>query len=101
MKQAIFLVTHNGCDGKARESIVFASVDEHEREAWFDASPNKNFYRKVDRVIDLEAAAKEARKKLNGLDVLALRHNSVELEDKAVPKITRVAYYDDFHHADG
>lgn len=72
MKQAIFLIVHHGIEGREPESILFAFTDETERDQFHEKHPNKGYYSKVDRVVDLEAHRKEALTKLDGLDKLAL-----------------------------
>jgi hypothetical protein len=74
-KQAVFLVTDNGVDGRDKESIIFASLDEKERDNWLANNKNRNYFSSVDRVVDLESESKNALGKLNQLDLLAL--NSV------------------------
>lgn len=72
MKQAVFLVCGYGCDGKGRESIIYASTYEDERDDFFSNDPNKAYYLKVDRVYDLDQIAQQTWKKLDGLERLAL-----------------------------
>ena len=71
-KQAIFLVTDSGGDGRARASIIYASTDEVERDDWHKNHENKNYYTCIDEVHDLDEVAKKAWKKLNGLEKLSL-----------------------------
>lgn len=71
-KQAIFLACDYGIDGRAPRSIRFASLDEAERDAWIESSPNKAWLSPMDVVEDLEVAKEKALKKLDGLDRLAL-----------------------------
>lgn len=82
MKQAIFLVVDHGIDGRDKESIMFASLDEAERDAWYENSPNKNWYRCVDRVGDLQTIALEAWKKLDGLEKFALLRTDAPMWQK-------------------
>lgn len=72
MKQALYLAVDHGIDGRERESIRFASLDEQERDNWIEQSPNKAWLTPVDRVSDLQAVALAAWKKLDGLERLAL-----------------------------
>jgi len=77
MKQAVFLITGHGEDGRAPESIIFATLNEQERDQKFAADPNRNYFSKVDRVVDLADARNKALAKLNGLDKLALFNNGI------------------------
>jgi hypothetical protein len=72
MKQAIFLVTEYGYEGKGPKSIVYASTLESERDEYFESSPNKNFYSREDMVGDLDEIALKTWTKLNGLEKLSL-----------------------------
>jgi hypothetical protein len=82
MKQAIFLVVDYGIDGRDKESIKFASLDEVERNNWYENSPKKPWYRCVDRVGDLQVIALEAWKKLDGLEKLALLDTNAPMWQK-------------------
>lgn len=72
MKQAIFLIVDNGCDGRAKTSIIHAFTDEKVRDTALADHPNKGYYRPEDRVVDLETQRNLALTKLDGLDMLAL-----------------------------
>ncbi len=71
-KQALFLVISNGEDGRGKERIEFASINEKERDQWHKGHRNKNYYTTVDRVIDLEAEKKQTLRQLNALQKLSL-----------------------------
>ncbi len=72
MKQAIFLVTEYGYEGKSPKSIVYASTLESERDEYFESSVNKNFYSREDMVGDLDEIALKTWAKLDGLEKLSL-----------------------------
>lgn len=72
MKQAIFTAVDNGIDGRDKSRIVFASINEAERDEWIATHPSGAWYRPDDIVKDLEKEAISARHFLNGLQLLAL-----------------------------
>lgn len=71
-KQAVFLIVDHGIDGRDKETIRFASLDEAERDRVHSESKNRAYLSTVDRVVDLDARRKTALEKLDGLDFLAL-----------------------------
>lgn len=81
MKQVLFLAVDHGIDGRERESIRFASLDEAARDKWIAESKNKPWLSPVDRVADLEVVAADAWKQLDGLQKLAL---SIEMTRRAL-----------------
>ena len=87
MKQAVFLICDYGCDGKAKESIIYASTNEDERDDFFSNDPNKAYYLKVDRVYNLDQIAQQAWNRLDGLEKLALeRTNCILWKEKPQSK---------------
>jgi hypothetical protein len=77
MKQAVFLAVDHGVDGRDRESIRFASLDENARDKWIKESPNKAWLTPVDRVVDLAVVATDAWKKLDALQVMAIKNSTI------------------------
>jgi len=67
-----YLITEHGVDGRAAETIVFASYDEQERDGVYDASKNKNYYSKTKRIVEVEHETKQALAKLNGVHRMML-----------------------------
>lgn len=73
MKQIVYLITFNGVDGRDKESIDFASLDEPLRdEALRMKGKNKCYYSSVDRIIDTALQYNQSLAKLNALDKLVL-----------------------------
>lgn len=79
MKQAVFLVVDYGIDGGGKESIRYASINEEDRDAWYEASENKAYQSKVDRVCDLDEVGKALWNRINGLERLAMQKGMVPL----------------------
>jgi len=67
-----YLITDHGEDGRAAETIMFASYDEQERDVTYNASKNKNYYSKTKRIVEIEHTTKQALAKLNGVHRLML-----------------------------
>ena len=72
MKQVVFLAICHGIDGRAPESIAFASLVESQRDEWIETNPSKPWFTAVDRVADLNKVALTVCKKINSLEKLAL-----------------------------
>jgi hypothetical protein len=68
----VYLVTDHGVDGRARENIMFASFDETERDAWYDTNPNRNYYSKTKRIIEVEKELNNTMRRLDGVARLLL-----------------------------
>jgi hypothetical protein len=86
MKQAIFLIVDNGCDGRNKTSIIHAFTDETVRDDALKNHPNKAYYRSEDCVVDLTEHAKTALMKLDGLDKLALGIENTPKTNKVLIK---------------
>lgn len=71
-KQILFLVTSHGEDGRGKECIEFASVNEQERNAWHNGHKNKNWNSKADRIIDINVQKSETLTLINPLQKLLL-----------------------------
>lgn len=71
-KSIVYLITEHGMDGRAPETIMFASMVEETRDRVFDNSKNRVYYNKVDRIIDIEEYRKGSLAKLNGIDRMIL-----------------------------
>ena len=71
-KQVVYLAVSYGVDGRAPESISFASLHESVRDGFISGSPNKNWLTAVDRAIDLAEVSGSVWDKLSGLEQLAL-----------------------------
>lgn len=73
MKVAVFKVVSNGIDGMDKEQIVYSSINEEERDQFFETLKNKNYYRKKETVEDLKMLARNLLNRLNGNDKMILR----------------------------
>lgn len=71
-KEIIYTVLDNGIDGREKSRVVFASKNEEARDNWLDKSPNKNWYRKDEEIVDLEVLKEETLKTMNPIQKLAL-----------------------------
>lgn len=72
MDKIVYLVTDYGVDGRAPESIVYASFDRLQRDKYFDNLKFGYYYSKAKRIIDTEHERKQALAKLNGVYKLVL-----------------------------
>lgn len=72
VKKAIFLVTTYGSDGRGKESVVFASESESERDDYYKNSKFKNYYSQIERVIDISKEKTSLINQLSGLEKLVL-----------------------------
>jgi len=70
-KIAYILIDH-GMDGREPETIVFAAYTAEARDAWYDASPNRNYYSKEKRIIEVEKEYDKAMRTLYGIERLVL-----------------------------
>lgn len=70
----VYIITESGCDGRAPETIIFASYNESVRDLTFDKSKNKNFFSKAKRIIEVEYIRKQGLAKLDGVHRLILGH---------------------------
>lgn len=71
-KKIVYIATDNGIDGCAPTSVMYASFDEHERNAMVDADKAKAWRGKSDLIIDVNLARNKALSKLDGIDRLVL-----------------------------
>lgn len=72
MDKIVYLVTDHGIDGRDKENIMFASYDEQKANDWFEENPNKAWYTKTKRIVEIEQDSKKALAKLDGLERLLL-----------------------------
>jgi len=72
MKRIVFTVVQNGFDGRTLSAAVFASYEEKERDEWYAQSPNKNFYRCADLIVDEDSDSITAWNKLNAVEKMLL-----------------------------
>jgi len=68
----VYIVTDRGVHGLVYERVIFASFDEQERNAWYDANPNRNYYSKSKRIVEIEKEINNALRKLDGIERLML-----------------------------
>ena len=80
MDKIVYLVTDHGVDGRAPETIVYASFDKEERDQYFESLKFGYYYNKAKRIIDIEHEYKQALAKLNGVHKLVL-----DLDQKELP----------------
>lgn len=74
MQQAIFTVIDNGIEGKDKDSIVFASTNEDERDKWYNNHPSKAWYRKDAFVGDVDKLIKKFINQLDGIGVMCMEN---------------------------
>lgn len=71
-KQAIFLITSNGVDGREKTVYEFASTDEQDRDKVFEQCSQRGFNHTVEIVVDLTEHKAKALAKLDAVDLLSL-----------------------------
>jgi len=77
MKNLVYLITDtSGWPGDGK--ILFASMVEETRDRVYAALENRQSYRKIDRMFDLEQVRAEALKSLNGVDRMVLGLPSIK-----------------------
>jgi hypothetical protein len=79
-KQVVFLVCSNGIDGRGKERIEYASLDEAMRDRWQTASKNPNWNCCVTRVVDLSSHVLNFIHGLCPLSTLAMMNRHVGME---------------------
>lgn len=72
MKKIVYTIEYDGCDGMIPPTIHFASFDEKERDEAYNKLEFSGYYRKSERIVDIEYAKKQAKGKLDALDCLLL-----------------------------
>lgn len=70
MKQIAYLVVD--MDALDPETIVYCSMSESDRDNWFNNNPNKNFYHKIEQIVDLSEIALELWKTLTPIQKASL-----------------------------
>jgi hypothetical protein len=91
MKQIAYTVVTEGIDGREPTQISAAFWTEEERDTHFKGlGANSPWYRKDERIVDIEQAKRAALAKLNGIDKLVLE---IKSEPPKIPKgpINRVS----------
>ncbi len=71
-KKIAYLIIDNGCDGRERDNIIYASWDETERDNALEKSPNKGYYRTDEKIVNEGHTRENALAKLNGIERLTL-----------------------------
>ena len=71
-KKIIFKAIDNGIEGKEKDRVVFASFDENEVKEWIKKSPNKNWLRFGEEIVDVITRREEVLKKMDGINKLVL-----------------------------
>ena len=72
MDKIVYLITDYGVEGRAPESITYASFDKSQRDKYYDSLKFSSYYSKAKRIIDTEHERKQALAKLNGVHKLVL-----------------------------
>ena len=68
----VYLVVDHGMDGRASEKVMFASYSEVIRDTWFNKNPNRNYYGKTKRIVEVETETNRAMRRLDGVERLLL-----------------------------
>ena len=79
MKKIVFLIVDHVVDGLDKEHIIFASLDELERDRTFAVHNNKYLLKK-ERIVDLSEFAKQTLDSLDGLQKLSLFYKNDQYE---------------------
>lgn len=78
-KIIVFTVINSGIDGRERDVIVYANESESERDKWFNASKNKDWYRKSEKIIDVEKIRTNVIHKMNVIERLVMGRHEAKL----------------------
>lgn len=73
MKVIVFLILDNGIDGREKTTEVFASENEAERDNLYEKAVNKDYWKKDEKIVDMEVAKKQALARLTATDKLVLK----------------------------